>query len=227
MCLGQLALIATATWYVVPAYPVLVAIVWTIQRVYLRTSRQLRLLDLEAKSPLYTHLLETLAGLVTIRASGWQQHSKETGRDLLDGSQRPYYLLMMVQRWLSLVLDLTIAGLALVVVGLAVGLSRRDGGGGGGGGVSAGFAAVALVNLISLGANAKVLVVCWTLAETSMGALVRIKQFEHDFKSEDADADVPLVNPPPEWPIAGNIEIRNITAAYNEYTDSLNDFMLF
>lgn len=212
MCLGQLALIATATWYVVLAYPIIFAIIWVIQRFYLRTSRQLRFLDLEAKSPLYTHFLETLSGLVTIRAFGWQHHSKDKGLDLLDDSQRPYYLLMMIQRWLSLVLDLTIAGLAIVVVGLAIGLSRRDGGGG----VSAGFAAVALVNLISLGSNVKVLVVCWTLAETSMGALVRIKQYEHDFRSEDEEG-VPPVEPPSEWPVTGDIKIRNITAAYNEY----------
>lgn len=214
MCLGQLALIATVKWYLVFAYPIIFVIVWMIQRFYLRTSRQLRHLDLEAKNPLYTHFLETLSGLITIRAFGWQEHSKEEGQNLLDSSQRPYYLLLMIQRWLSLVLDLTIAGLGVVVVGIAIGLSRRDDGGG----VSAGFAALSLVNLISLGANAKVLVVCWTLAETSMGALVRIKQFARDFRPED-DIDLPPVKPCSDWPAAGNIEIRNITAAYTGYLD--------
>jgi len=34
----------------------------------------MRLLDLEAKSPLYSHFIESLAGLVTIRAFGWGNH---------------------------------------------------------------------------------------------------------------------------------------------------------
>lgn len=42
--------------------------VYMVQRFYLKTSRQLRLLDLEAKSPLYSHFMETLSGLITIRA---------------------------------------------------------------------------------------------------------------------------------------------------------------
>lgn len=129
---------------------------------------------------------------------------------------------MMIQRWLSLALDLTIAGLAVVVVGIAIGLSRRDDGGG----VSAGFAALALVNLISLGANAKVLFVCWTLEETPMGALVRIKQFQRDFRPED-DTDLPPVQPGSAWPAAGHIEIRNIAAAYTKYGFFLRIFIVF
>ena len=45
-----------------------------LQKYYLRTSRQMRLLDLEAKSPLYSHFIESLAGLVEIRAFGWGEN---------------------------------------------------------------------------------------------------------------------------------------------------------
>lgn len=41
---------------------------------------------------------------------------------LLDESQRPYYLLYCIQRWLTLVLDLIVGAEAVLVVGLAVGL---------------------------------------------------------------------------------------------------------
>ena len=44
--------IASSSPYIVVAYPFVVAVLYGIQRFYLRTSRQLRLLDLEAKSPL-------------------------------------------------------------------------------------------------------------------------------------------------------------------------------
>lgn len=50
--LGQAAVIAIASPYVAIGYPILVGVLYGIQKFYLRTSRQLRFLDLEAKSPL-------------------------------------------------------------------------------------------------------------------------------------------------------------------------------
>ncbi|MAD85040.1 MAG: hypothetical protein CL912_18935 [Deltaproteobacteria bacterium] len=56
---------------------------------YYRTSRQVRILDLEAKSPLYTHFIETLSGLPTIRAFGWSSSFISQNLNLLDASQSP------------------------------------------------------------------------------------------------------------------------------------------
>jgi ATP-binding cassette, subfamily C (CFTR/MRP), member 1 len=102
--------------------PLLVLAIYALQNVYLKTSRQLRFLDIESRSPVYTHFLETLSGLSTIRAFGWQEASSEANIKHLDSSQRPYYLLYCVQRWLALVLDLIVAALAFIVVALAVNL---------------------------------------------------------------------------------------------------------
>lgn len=52
ICLGMAAVVATASPYVAIVYPFLALVLWVIQKFYLRTSKQLRLLDLEAKSPL-------------------------------------------------------------------------------------------------------------------------------------------------------------------------------
>lgn len=109
--------------------PVVLLVLYVVQNVYLKTSRQLRFLDLEAKSPLYSHLLETLNGLTTIRAFGWQRYEVEQNVDLLDRSQRPYYMLSCVQRWLALVMDLLVAGIAVVLMALAVNLRGVTSGG--------------------------------------------------------------------------------------------------
>jgi ABC-type multidrug transport system fused ATPase/permease subunit len=50
--LGQAAVMLVSSVYLAIAYPFLAAILYVVGRFYLRTSRQLRLLDLEAKSPL-------------------------------------------------------------------------------------------------------------------------------------------------------------------------------
>lgn len=50
--IGQMAVILAAAPYFAVTFPFLAALLYILQKFYLRTSRQLRLLDLEAKSPL-------------------------------------------------------------------------------------------------------------------------------------------------------------------------------
>lgn len=47
-----MAVMLTSSVYLAVAYPFLGAILYIVGKFYLRTSRQLRLLDLETKSPL-------------------------------------------------------------------------------------------------------------------------------------------------------------------------------
>ena len=100
--------------------PVLIVAVFLVQHFYLRTSRQLRLLDLESRSPLYSHYLDTVNGLSTIQAFGWERKFLQKNSRLLNISQKPYYLLFCIQRWLALVLDLIVAAEAILVVSLAI-----------------------------------------------------------------------------------------------------------
>lgn len=51
-CIGVAAVIATSSQFLIITYPLLAVILWGIHKFYLHTSRQIRLLDLEAKSPL-------------------------------------------------------------------------------------------------------------------------------------------------------------------------------
>lgn len=68
--IANVAILVVATSPGAACVPFLGLASWIIQRVYLRTSRQIRLMDLEAKAPLYTHFLETLSDIVTIRSVG-------------------------------------------------------------------------------------------------------------------------------------------------------------
>ncbi|KAF5649815.1 ABC transporter integral membrane type 1 [Fusarium tjaetaba] len=144
-----------------------------LQRFYLQTSRQLRLLDIEAKAPLYTKFKETILGMNTIRAYGGEFGSflKEKHVKVLDDSQQPIYLLYTVQRWLSLVLDLVVACLATLLIVVAV--QTRSG-------TSGSDMGVALVNLTSFNQYLTMLIRCWASMETSLGAIARIKDFSHE-----------------------------------------------
>lgn len=96
-----------------------------------------------------TQFIESLSGLATIRAFGWQNLEIDLNLQLLNTSQRPFYLLFMIQRWLTLVLDLVSMALALVVTGLAVKLRSV---------VSPGFTGVALVNVMQFNGSLQQLV---------------------------------------------------------------------
>ena len=96
-----------------------------LQKFYVRTSQQIRLFDLEAKSPLFTQFLDLLQGLSTVRAFAWGARFIEKYLDLLDASQRPFYLLFCIQRWLGLVLDLMTAVLVTIMMVLVVKLREQ------------------------------------------------------------------------------------------------------
>lgn len=220
-------LMCIATGYFALALPPVVAIVWgkymisfcrrqfgiaranslkstAIQKFYLRTSRQVRLLDLEAKSPLYTHFIESLSGLVTIRAFGWSEDFVDQNLRALDNSQRAYYLLFCIQRWLSIVLDVMVAVLAILLMVLIVELRQS---------VGAEYASLALLNIMSFSASLTWIVRQWTALETSIGAVSRLKTFTSTTPTENLEDECQSV--PENWPDRGGIVLKGVSASYS------------
>ncbi|KAJ5108345.1 P-loop containing nucleoside triphosphate hydrolase protein [Penicillium angulare] len=107
--IAEVMLIAAGSEYIAIAVPFMILVIYGLQKFYLRTSRQLRFLQLEAQSPLYTHFLETASGVDTIRTFGWESIWAAQCHSLVDAALRPYYALYCIQRWLNLVLDLIAA----------------------------------------------------------------------------------------------------------------------
>jgi ATP-binding cassette, subfamily C (CFTR/MRP), member 1 len=175
-----------------------------IQKFYLRTSRQVRLLDLEAKSPLYTHFIESLSGLATIRAFGWSSSFVSQNLILLDNSQKPYYLLFCIQRWLSIVLEVMVAVLAIILMVLVVEFRNS---------VEPGYVGLALLNVISFSSFLIWVVRQWTSLETSIGAISRLKTFTTTTPNENLPSESQPV--PDSWPSQGAISIRNLSASYS------------
>ena len=201
--LAQAALISLGSAYMAITIPFVLLAIYLIQAVYLRTSRQIRFMDLEAKAPVYSHFLEVGEGVATIRAFGWQEDAKERNADLLDASQTPYYLMYCVQRWLQLVLDLLVAVMAVVVMALAVSLRSST---------SAGLLGVALNNILGFNQSLGRLVREWTNLETSLAAISRVKAFSETTSSETdcASSDTG----PSSWP-SGSIILKNVSASYS------------
>lgn len=212
---GQVVVVAIGTPFVAMAYPVLPVFLSFLSRFYLRTSRQLRLLDLENKSPLYAKFQDTIRGIASIRAFGWVPHYTAQNHELVDHSLRPAYLLQMTQVWLMLVLKLVVAAIAISVTVLAtqvVSLSGR-----------AGFVGAGMVSLMELGNMMNACVHSWIHLEMSLGAVKRLKDFGEKSGSEDKEGK--NLRPAESWPERGEIVIGGVNASYEgeRYKDDGED----
>jgi ABC-type multidrug transport system fused ATPase/permease subunit len=203
--IGQIAVMLTSSAYLAISYPFLVALLYVVQRFYLRTSRQMRLLDLEAKSPLYTHFLDTVRGITTLRSFGFVPDDVQKNAQLVESSQRPSYLLLMIQEWLNFVLNVVVMCMAVMLTALAVRLHSKSG-----------FAGASLYSLLTLGENLSGIVIYWTKVETSLGAIARLKTFSETVTPEDTDEED--VIPPERWPEIGVLAISGVSASYEEHS---------
>lgn len=202
---AKLIILAVFSRYLSAAVPIFVLVLYLLQRFYLQTSRQVRLLDIEAKAPLYNHILETVAGASTIRAFGWQVEYAERNSRYTDTSQRVSYMQESVQNWLSFVLDIIVAILAIALVGMVVTWPQL---------FDAGSVGVSLVMLISFSNLLTRLLKAWTSMESSIGAVSRVKRFVADTESEN-DPGVGNGTVLPEgWPLEGKVSLEDVFASH-------------
>jgi ABC-type multidrug transport system fused ATPase/permease subunit len=199
--IGHMILIVVSSPWVGFAFIPILAVLYVLQKYYVRTSGQLRLLDLEAKAPLYTSFGEMIRGIVTLRAYGWVTDIQKQIEAHMEQSQKPLYLLYMVQRWLNFVLDMIVAFVAILVVAISVVTSAQSG-----------FTGVALVQVMSLNITLRSLITAWTRAETSLGAVGRIKSFQQTTRSENRAQEI--VVPPQDWPQAGKVTFKQLSAQW-------------
>ncbi|TEA21500.1 ABC transporter FUM19 [Colletotrichum sidae] len=199
--LGTAAVIVTSSPWLAIFYPFVIVILFTIQTFYLRTSRQLRLLDLEAKSPLFSHFIDTLKGLATIRAAGFISADIALNNNLLDNSQRPAYQLALIQRWLAFTLRILVSVIAILVVTLATQLRSNSG-----------FTGASLISVMYFSDALATVVQAYTHVESSIGAVARIKTFQAKVLPESGPEET--VIPGPSWPERGHIEIKSVSASY-------------
>lgn len=180
--------------------PVLVAVLCLVQSYYLRTSRQVRLLDIEAKSSLVSHFLETMQGITTLKALGWSSQFQKVFESNFDVSQKPFYMLYCIQQWLILVLDLITGVMAIILI--AITASLRDH-------FSGGSVGLALYMIMTLNQALTQFINNWISLETSIGAVFRVKTFLQDTPSEFDHARSIEASFS-----KGAIEIDNLTASY-------------
>ncbi|KAK3192864.1 hypothetical protein K4F52_001221 [Lecanicillium sp. MT-2017a] len=185
----DVVIVATTAKYAATIIPFLLIGLYIIQMFYLRTSQQMRQLDLEAKSPLYTQFSEITSGLHHIRSFRWVDSYRRQSYILLDYSQKPFYYMYCIQQWLSLTLDCCSVAISTVLALVAVKYKN-----------STTQAAIGLgfINMITF-------------------SLARLRNFLKTTPLESGpDLDSTPVRD--FWPEYGDITISNLTASYQTET---------
>ncbi|KAF7180682.1 hypothetical protein CNMCM7691_009973 [Aspergillus felis] len=213
--LMQIILLCMAEKWLAVSLPACMLLVYVVQRVYLRTSRQLRFLELESRAGVFLSFLECIEGLETIQSFAWSRAAIQDNIRSIDNSQRPEFLRLCLQRWLNLVLDLLGAAVATSVVAVAVAFRGR---------VSGGQIGIALNIMLVANSTLLKLVENLTTLETSLGAIARLKMLEETTAVEGGRAW--NWEPPENWPSRGHIEFKNVTVSYEPGSVALRNLSL-
>ncbi|KAG9258286.1 multidrug resistance-like protein [Emericellopsis atlantica] len=217
---AQFILVCVSSRYLSILVPFLILAFYLLGHFYLRTARQLRQMAIDLKAPLYTHFMQTLTGMVSIRAFGWQGRSARQNILILDKSQRPNYLLYCAQRWLTLAVNIIIMLVAIALIVVVTNLREA---------IGPGYVGVALSNILAFSFTVQAIITSWVQLEVSLGAVARIKTFAKALPSEDDLAGLTeSASDAAEssWPPKGQVSIRNLTASYSPSAKVLDNVSL-
>lgn len=175
-----------------------------LQQFYRRAFQRLTVLEIEAKSTVYSQILEITTGLSHIRAFQWQERFTADCCHKLGSWQRASYFRFLIQRWFELSLESLIVFAALLVTNIAVSKS--------GSGNQAHVAMAAFI-LMHLGRNACRAAEDWIELDTKLTSLARTSEFIESMPTE-RNVDSPEIELPESWPHRGELCLSNVDAGY-------------
>ncbi|OAA71006.1 Vacuolar multidrug resistance efflux pump [Akanthomyces lecanii RCEF 1005] len=204
----KIHIILSGAAYFVAILPLIMFVLYRLQRFYFKTSRQLRELDVEAKTPLFKRFEETADGILYMRAFRWLKADTRISFGLLNISQRAFYYLYYFQQWLVVVIGLLTSSIAVSFVSYVLFFPQNT---------TKAAIGLSLLTLSQLSWTLERLFEVSTLLETSTGALERLRTF---LQRTPQEPEREVTAAPPLWPSAGTIEIVDVTANYEPDSDT-------
>ncbi|MGE0174251.1 MAG: ABC transporter transmembrane domain-containing protein [Oligoflexales bacterium] len=145
---------------------------YILQRRYRSVAREAKRLDSVARSPVYAHLKETLAGLTSIRAYAREGAFYREFVRRVEHSQRMFFGHYMINRWFSTRIPL-VGGMITVCTGAALALAVSNGA------TSAGLAALVMTTCISFWGTLNWAVRVFADLEARMTSLERVNTYSN------------------------------------------------
>ncbi|KAG0083944.1 hypothetical protein BGZ92_010324 [Podila epicladia] len=105
MLFGSVVVVCIVNAWIVIAIPFLFAGFIGLRAVYIKTSRQVKRIDSQTRSPIYSKLSETLDGLTSVRAFGVGERFMGRFVDAQEANGRAFFTYLICARWLGFRLD--------------------------------------------------------------------------------------------------------------------------
>ncbi|KAG0040947.1 hypothetical protein BGZ82_005498 [Podila clonocystis] len=188
--------------FLIPAV-FIVAIYIVIGLLYVPISRDLKRINSNSRSPILNHFNETLNGLATIRAYGFERQFMTKNLDNLDDNNRSFFLLWSTNRWLHWRVDVTGASVSFIT-GILVLQSW--------GKIEPGWAALSLTYSLMFTTTIVWVIRMYATNEMNLNSVERLTEYME--LEEEPPAVIEGSRPPAHWPHAGEIVVDHLVMKY-------------
>lgn len=197
-------IIAYLYWFAIALVPL--CFLYLLFTSYYRASAvEIKRLDSNARSTVFSHFSETLTGLASVRAYNEQARFKRRMEEQLDYMNRFSFMILGNQRWLSI--RLGIIGIALVLVaGLLAVLVHFSG-------LSASSIGLVLSYCTMIAVQLAMVIKQLADVENHMNAAERVYHYMTKLPSE-APYEIAETKPRETWPEHGAIEMKDVYLQY-------------
>ncbi|KDN37670.1 P-loop containing nucleoside triphosphate hydrolase protein [Tilletiaria anomala UBC 951] len=174
--LGSLALMTASAPFLAIIIAALVLLSVALRKLYIPSSRQLRRLEIASKSPLYGAASDILGGGAILRAFSVQEAMLAYADACVERSQRPYYHVYAVRRWLQTWLNLVTLVINVSLILLCVGLRRTR---------MVALVGVSLTQTTQISQQINNCLISWTEAEIAAVAIERVTEIIQTRQEDD------------------------------------------
>ncbi|KAF9070335.1 multidrug resistance-associated ABC transporter [Rhodocollybia butyracea] len=175
---------------------------------YLNTGRDLRRMESNSRSPIFSDFSELLEGIVTVRAFSAEKRFLDNIHTKIDFTTRMWYGFWMTNRWLLLSFDV-LGSLAVLITSL-FSISRPE--------ANAGLAGICITSALSFTMSVYWACRSWTTLELDLNSVERIVEYL------DLPQEPPTIieanRPPAYWPSSAQnqtlVSVENLSIKYAE-----------
>ncbi|KAJ3319360.1 hypothetical protein HDV06_006387 [Boothiomyces sp. JEL0866] len=191
---------------IVGIFPVIV-VYFLIGKRYLVVARELKRIDSNTRSPIFSHFGETIQGAPVIRAYAQEKRFVEELYSKVDENHKAFALMWIMNRWLGVRIDI-IGALVALSSCLSVIYAVKFGGG-----MDGGYAGLSISYSLDLANSLLWLVRIHATMEMEMNAVERVEEYAQ--LEEEAPAVIPSSRPPYSWPSEGKISVEGLSLKYS------------
>ncbi|CAG5115398.1 unnamed protein product [Candidula unifasciata] len=189
-------------WLTIAIVPLLVFIV-LIWLYALRTLRQIKRLEAKARSPVYSHMSDTILGLETIRALGKKDQFLAEFDEHQNNHTAAWFLYLSSYRWMSVRSLAVIVLYMIIIIFVSLGLKET---------LDGNLLALSLIYCISMAEPFEFYTRAAADLETYMTSVERVLEYSNLEQEPPKTSDKP---PSPDWPNRGAITFNKISLQYS------------